>query len=97
MTSVFLIFPHQLFKDISLLKQVECVYLIEEYLYFSQYKFHKQKLVLHRASMKFYENYLQEQDINVKYIQSTNKQQSEDSFFVTIRISDRNIMVIGTT
>lgn len=74
MTSVFLIFPHQLFKDISLLKKVECVCLIEEYLYFSQYKFHKQKLVLHRASMKFYENYLQEQGINVKYIQSTNKQ-----------------------
>jgi deoxyribodipyrimidine photolyase-related protein len=74
MASVFLIFPHQLFKDISLLKEVECVYLIEEYLYFSQYKFHKQKLVLHRASMKYYENYLQKHGINVNYIQSTNKQ-----------------------
>lgn len=70
----FLLFPHQLFKDISLLKQVNKVFLVEEFLYFNQYKFHKQKLVLHRASMKYYENYLISNGIKVAYIPATSKQ-----------------------
>lgn len=74
METIFLIFPHQLFKDISLLKKADSVYIIEEYLFFNQYKFHKQKLVLHRASMKYYENYLQENGIKTNYIDATNKQ-----------------------
>ena len=59
MSKVALVFPHQLFKQAEALQHVETVYLVENDLYFSQYKFHKQKIVLHRASMKFYENYLQ--------------------------------------
>mgnify|MGYP003342036147 CR=1 FL=1 len=74
MKPVFLLFPHQLFKDISILKKFSEVYLIEEYLFFNQYKFHKQKIVLHRASMKYYESYLQENNIKVNYIQATSKQ-----------------------
>jgi deoxyribodipyrimidine photolyase-related protein len=74
METIFLIFPHQLFKDIALLKKADEVYLIEEFLFFNQYKFHKQKLVLHRASMKYYENYLQENGIKTNYIDATNKQ-----------------------
>lgn len=74
MKSVFLLFPHQLFKNISLLKEASEVYLIEEFLYFSQYKFHKQKLVFHRASMKYYEQYLKSNNIKVTYIQATTNQ-----------------------
>lgn len=66
--SAFIIFPHQLFKDIELLKNANEVYLVEEYLFFNQYKFHKQKLVFHRASMKYYESYLKEKKIKVTYI-----------------------------
>lgn len=66
--SVFLIFPHQLFYNIGLLQKVDEVYLIEEFLFFKQYTFHKQKLVLHRASMKYYESYLRQQNIVVRYI-----------------------------
>jgi deoxyribodipyrimidine photolyase-related protein len=68
---VFILFPNQLFKDISLLKSVDKVILIEEYLFFSQYKFHKQKLVFHRASMKQYEFLLTKHNINVEYVQTT--------------------------
>lgn len=71
--SIFIIFPHQLFKDISLLKQVDEVYLVEEYLFFNQYKFHKQKLVLHRASMKYYEDFLQQKNIKVNYVEAISK------------------------
>lgn len=74
MKSVFLVFPNQLFKDISLLKHADQVYLIEEYLYFNQYKFHKQKLVLHRASMKYYESYLKENSIKVNYVDAIGQQ-----------------------
>jgi deoxyribodipyrimidine photolyase-related protein len=43
------------------------VFLIEEPLYFSEFKFHKQKLVLHRASMQRYKHYLEQNQIQVIY------------------------------
>lgn len=46
-------------------------YLIEEFLYFKQYKFHKQKIAFHRASMKAYESYLLGKGKAVKYIESS--------------------------
>lgn len=72
--SVFIVFPHQLFKDIELLKNADEIYLIEEYLYFNQYKFHKQKIVFHRASMKYYESYLNENGFKVNYVEAINAQ-----------------------
>lgn len=51
--SVFLLFPHQLFRQVDALQEVDEVYLIEEYLFFNQYAFHQQKLLLLRSSMKF--------------------------------------------
>ncbi|MBD3796248.1 MAG: TIGR03643 family protein [Campylobacterales bacterium] len=65
---IFLIYPHQLFRNISLLKGKK-VLLIEEPLFFTQYRFHIQKLVMHRASMKFYEEYLQSHAIEVAYFE----------------------------
>ena len=72
MKSVAIIFPHQLFEDIIMLAKVDAVYLVEECLFFKQYNFHKQKLVFHRASMKFYESYLQENNITLNYVEATN-------------------------
>jgi len=66
-----LIFPHQLFKDTDYLDKKQLVFLVEEFLFFRQYKFHKQKLALHRASMKFYEEYLIKADFKVEYVEST--------------------------
>lgn len=74
MNTIFLVFPHQLFKDIGLLKKANEVYLLEEHLFFNQYKFHKLKIVLHRASMKYYESYLKENNISVKYIEAISSQ-----------------------
>jgi deoxyribodipyrimidine photolyase-related protein len=58
MKKAFLIFPNQLFESNPDHMQGHDVFLIEEYLFFSQYKFHKQKLVFHRAAMKGHELYL---------------------------------------
>jgi deoxyribodipyrimidine photolyase-related protein len=68
MNAVTLVFPHQLFKVNPAVDGARKVYLVEEYLFFSQYKFHQQKLVLHRASMKFYAGYLAGKKITVEYI-----------------------------
>lgn len=66
-STAFILFPHQLFLDLSLIRETDEVYLIEEFLFFDQYKFHKQKLVLHRASMKYYADYLIQNQITVHY------------------------------
>lgn len=67
-----LIFPHQLFREHPGLLQERKVYLIEEPLFFGDYhyqlNFHKKKLVLHRASLKYYQDLLEEQDYQVVYI-----------------------------
>lgn len=70
MKNIQLIFPHQLFEDLSQLDRSFEIYLIEEWLFFKQYPFHKQKIVFHRASMKAYERYLIENGFNVRYIES---------------------------
>lgn len=70
-STVFLLFPHQLFEAIEPLRQTTEVYLIEADLFFNQYKFHKQKLVFHRASMTAYAAYLQEQQLQLNYIDAT--------------------------
>lgn len=67
-----LIFPHQLFKNAPIL-EVDCdVYLIEEFLFFNHYKFHKQKIAFHRATMKAYEAFLKEKGKTVYYVEATN-------------------------
>lgn len=68
--SIFIIFPHQLFQHIEILKKADEVYLIEEILFFNQYKFHKQKIVFHRATMKYYEEYLLQNNIATTYIEA---------------------------
>lgn len=68
--AVTLIFPHQLFENHPALHKNHPVYLVEEWLFFKQYLFHKQKLVLHRASMRFYENWLHQKGYTVHYIET---------------------------
>lgn len=71
MKTINIVFPHQLFEHSQLLDNGCDVYLIEEFLFFKQYNFHKQKIAFHRASMKHYEQYLLAKNIKVVYINST--------------------------
>ncbi len=68
MNAVSLVFPHQLFERNPCLAKGRKVILVEETLFFNQFKFHRQKLVFHRASMKFYESYLHTKGFTVEYI-----------------------------
>ncbi len=65
---VGLVFPHQLFEHNPLIGLCDHIYLIEEFLFFRQYRFHKQKIAFHRASMKFYADFLQGQGVEVIYV-----------------------------
>ena len=72
MNSVSIIFPHQLFEKNPCLRKDTKVLLVEEPLFFNQYKFHKQKLVFHRASMRIYEEFLLSHSFDVEYIDAQN-------------------------
>lgn len=65
------VFPHQLFEESPIFQGKDPVYLVEEYLFFNQYSFHKQKIAFHRASMKHYADFLEEEKkMEVHYIEA---------------------------
>lgn len=55
MSSVSIVFLHQLFEHNPCISKERQVLIVEEYLFFRKYSFHKQKLAFQHASMKFYE------------------------------------------
>jgi deoxyribodipyrimidine photolyase-related protein len=71
MNRIHLVFPHQLFKNSPLFEIKSPIYLVEEFLFFNQYPFHKQKIAFHRASMKGYEAFLKSKKLEVHYIDAT--------------------------
>ena len=68
-----IIFPHQLFEENRAIVDNAGIFLVEEFLFFKQYNFHRQKLKFHRATMKFYEEFLIQKGFNVNYIDSSNE------------------------
>jgi deoxyribodipyrimidine photolyase-related protein len=64
-----ILFPHQLFEENVLVDNCQVIYLVEEWLFFRQYKFHQRKIAFHRASMKFYADFLAAKNIEVVYIE----------------------------
>ncbi|MFX0197973.1 MAG: cryptochrome/photolyase family protein [Candidatus Hodarchaeota archaeon] len=65
---IALIFPHQLFKDHPAISLTNTVYLIEESRFFTDFKFHKKKLLFHRESMLAYKNELSSRGYQVGYV-----------------------------
>lgn len=74
MKEIVFIFPNQLFKDNPLLSKNREISIIEHPRYFTDFIFHKQKLVLHRASMKEYFDLLKRKKYSVDYIEFINAQ-----------------------
>jgi deoxyribodipyrimidine photolyase-related protein len=69
-SEILLIFPHQLFKDHTVFNKGLPIIMMEEYLFFSQYSFHKKKLVLHRASMKAWQAEKEKQGYAIEYFEA---------------------------
>jgi len=72
MSAITVIFPNQLFADHPALDRKRPVWLIEDSLFFgdphSPLRFHKHKLMLHRASMKAYAAELMARGFDVTYV-----------------------------
>ncbi|MDX1956336.1 MAG: cryptochrome/photolyase family protein [Chitinophagaceae bacterium] len=66
-----MIFPHQLFDPHPLLSLGIPIFIVEEYLFFRQYRFHKKKLIFHRASMKGFANRILSKKVEYHYIAAT--------------------------
>jgi deoxyribodipyrimidine photolyase-related protein len=74
---MLLILPHQLY-NINILKkylpkEIKDIIIWEHPHYFKKYNYNKKKLVLHRASMKYYYDYLKDNKYNVHYIEYNKK------------------------
>lgn len=69
MNCINLIFPNQLFRDLTSLDKKNRCFLVEEEEFFTKFNFNKNKLVLHRSSMKFYQSYLKDNGYDVVYIE----------------------------
>ena len=67
---MFIVLPTQLFKNISeILKVTNEVVLYEHPEYFTRYRYHKNKLAMHRATLKYYHKYLESHKVKVKYVE----------------------------
>jgi len=66
------VLPNQLFDKhpcIDAGDKTTEIFLVEEGRYFTDFNFHKKKLIFHRASMKWYEAHLREKGYPVRYVE----------------------------
>lgn len=92
------IFPHQLFQDHPGLTQSDKVILVEDPLLFgtdTEYpvNFHKQKIILHRASMRAFADELEKKKINVVYLEVHDQAKTLTSLWGTIATEATTIHV----
>jgi deoxyribodipyrimidine photolyase-related protein len=92
-----LVFPHQLYKKNPVLQKSRSLYIYEDPLYFTQFNFHKQKLVLHRASMKSYADSLTKKGFDVTYLDFEKKKTLEDVFLLLAAEGIKEIHYTDTT
>jgi len=76
-----LILPHQLFNIKYYPDRYEVV-LWECPYYFTKYNFNKKKLLLHRASMKYYYDYLNNKGYKVKYVEYKDRPDKKDKYIM---------------
>lgn len=67
-----LIFPHQIFTEHFKAPKNTTMILIEDDLFFTQYRFHVQKLILHRATFLYFHDALAEQGFTVVHLKTSN-------------------------
>src|SRR6056297_2004064 len=68
--SAAIVYPHQLWARHPAVEAADHVYLVEDPLYFSQFNFHVQKLVLQRAAMTEFADRCRDQGKSVRTIEA---------------------------
>ncbi len=88
MVTIRLVFPHQLFVEhLDAEADAEFV-LVEDDLFFRQYDFHAQKLILHRASMRRFAARLREAGYAVRYLETSASESSREQLESLLRDLD---------
>lgn len=95
MKAITIVFPHQLFKGHPGIHADSTVYLVEEWLFFNQFNFHQQKILLHRASMKAFEAQLQQRNISNTYIEASDKNSAISVLIATLSKAGCKSIVIA--
>jgi len=67
----FIILPHQLYEYKFFPKKYKYI-LYEHPQYFKKYNFNKKKLVMHRASMKFFFDGMKKNKYDIEYVEFGN-------------------------
>lgn len=94
MQEITLILPDQIFEHHPLVDKHRTIVLAEDYLYFNVQFFHKQRLVLLRAALKFYEHYLQNEGYKVFYIESCDLKKRGDLFKLLAKKGTKKIHLL---
>jgi len=75
MAKAFIVLPNQLVKSLPP-NTFEHIILVENSRFFSDFRFHKTKLVFHRAGMKYYQQFLEKKKYRVSYLDYKSLQKS---------------------
>jgi len=89
-----LIYPHQLVADHPALRDAETCVLIEEPLLMKQYRFHPQKLILHRASMQHFASQLRRQRRRVQYVECGELESTGDIAGVLTQLGVTHVQLV---
>ena len=76
------------FLESPALSQDRPVVLAEDPWFFTRFRFHAQKLVLHRATMKRYGDHLAARGFRVEYIEAADLETSADLY---VRLADEGV------
>jgi deoxyribodipyrimidine photolyase-related protein len=87
-SSAQIVFPHQLFLEHLEAPRGTVMVLVEPDLFFRQLRFHVQKLVLHRASMRAFEERLRGAGFTTAYVESSAQATTEDRLLEVLAAHD---------
>ncbi|MFO0943717.1 MAG: cryptochrome/photolyase family protein [Pirellulales bacterium] len=93
----FLVYPHQLFRSQTVVSNADHIVFVEDPLFFSQYRFHAQKILLHRASMKRFEAELSLSGKSVHYVDAGRLKYSSDVVAVLKKLKASQIQFFDLT
>ena len=94
---MLLILPHQMYDKKYLPKDIKDIVIWEHPHYFKKYNYNKKKLVLHRASMKYYESYLKKNNIDVEYLEFNDLKTSTSSGYKKIKSDKSPLLTFNLT
>jgi deoxyribodipyrimidine photolyase-related protein len=86
-TTAQLVLPHQLFVEHLEADADTVMVLVEPDLFFRQFAFHVHKLVLHRATMRSFEERLREAGFATVYVETSSDTSSDDQLEQVLRVN----------